>query len=168
VDLNPVDIDFAIASLPEKRLLLQERVSILDESYIVTCFLYASEITFTAYHEVSKIRYEAKVSCDDAIFFLASPVEDTIAFCKWSVRRLSFTIDQIGVTTLHVPIVHINPFLRFTYDTWNGQSRSFHVRVYKAGNKILLVAKDRQMAEVRTGVQSRCSRAHYWCPRVKA
>lgn len=88
--------------------------------------------------------YETEVTAEDVIYFLASPMEDTVLLARWLSQHMTLAIDHLGDAALHLPVRVITPIVSFTHDTWNGEPRSFAVNVYKAGNKLLLVARERQ------------------------
>jgi hypothetical protein len=147
IELHGVDLDFAMSSAPPRRLLSRVRVMLSGEVFIITCYQAPRHILVRAFRCANATFYEAELEADDVIYFLATPIEDRMAFCKTLSTRLSFTIDQNGQAALRLPVDSIAPFVRFTYDTWAGEAQAT-VHVYKAGNKLLVVAREREPREM--------------------
>ena len=144
IKLFPVDTNFVLSTLPEHLLLFRETVEIQGKQYIVSFSLARKLLAIKVVHQDRGTTVMvAHVKAEDYLYWWCNAIPDIVQVCQWISRRLLFIITPTGEPSLQLPVTTITPVLRFSFENWHGESRGFHVKVYAAGDRLLVVAEDR-------------------------
>jgi len=144
IQLYPLDTDFILSTLPDRILLLREIVDIQNKHYTVSFYLQRKRVSVQVMNrEGGEKVMEGQVRAEDYLYWWCVPIQDIVQICQWISHRILFMMTPSGEPSLQLPLTTITPALRFTFDSWQGESRGYNVRVYTAGSRLLVVAEDK-------------------------